>query len=74
MTTLEKIVYIADYTEPNRSFPGLEDVRDALERDLDEGVLLGIDMTLEQLRLKGQPACSDSLAARQWLLTHRKEP
>lgn len=74
MTLLEKIIYIADYMEPNRDFPGVERLREAVWRDLDEGVLLGIDMTLEQLRLKGQPACSDSLAARQWLLTHRKEP
>ena len=74
MTLLEKIIYIADYMEPNRDFPGVERLREAVWRDLNEGVLLGIDMTLEQLRLKGQPACSDSLAARQWLLTHRKEP
>ena len=37
-------------------------------------VLLGINMTLEQLAQKGQPACTDSLAARDWLLSTRKEP
>ena len=54
--------------EPNRDFPGVERLREAVWRDLDEGVLLGIDMTLAQLREKNQPACADSLAARQWLL------
>ena len=73
MTVLEKIIYIADYMEPNRDFPGVDRLREVVWRDLDEGVLLGIDMTLEQLRLKGQPACNDSLTARQWLLAHRKE-
>ena len=48
--------------------------RETVWRDLDEGVLLGINMTLEQLAQKGQPACTDSLAARDWLLSTRKEP
>ena len=74
MTLLEKIIYIADYMEPNRNFPGVDRLREAVWRDLDEGVLLGIDMTLEQLAKKGQPACADSLAARDWLLQTRKEP
>ena len=71
MTTLEKIIYIADYMEPNRDFPGVDRLREAVWRDLDEGVLLGIDMTLEQLAKKSQPACADSLAARDWLLSNR---
>ena len=74
MTLLEKIIYIADYMEPNRDFPGVDRLREAVWRDLDEGVLLGIDMTLEQLAQKGQPACADSLAARDWLIQTRKEP
>ena len=74
MTLLEKIIYIADYMEPNRDFPGVDRLREAVWRDLDEGVLLGIDMTLEQLAKKGQPACADSLAARDWLIQTRKEP
>ena len=74
MTLLEKIIYIADYMEPNRDFPGVDRLREAVWRDLDEGVLLGIDMTLEQLAKKGHPACADSLAARDWLIQTRKEP
>ena len=74
MNTLEKIIYLADYMEPNRDFPGVDRLREAVWRDLDEGVLLGIDMTLEQLAQKNQPACADSLAAKEWLLHTRKEP
>lgn len=57
MTLLEKIIYIADYMEPNRDFPGVDRLRETVRRDLDEGVLLGINMTLEQLAQKGQPPC-----------------
>ena len=41
--------------EPNRDFPGVDRLREAVWRDLDEGVLLGIDMTLEQLAKKVSP-------------------
>lgn len=72
MTLLEKIIYIADYMEPNRAFPGVERLRETVWRDLDEGVLLGIEMTLDQLRQKGQTPCEDSLAAVSWLQTQKK--
>lgn len=72
MTLLEKIIYIADYMEPNRAFPGVERLREAVWRDLDEGVLLGIEMTLAQLREKGQPPCTDSIAASTWLCAQKK--
>ena len=68
MTLLEKILYIADYIEPCRDFPGVEELRAATRRDLDEGVLLGIQTTLDLLQSRGQPACSDSLEARAWLM------
>lgn len=39
MTLLEKIIFIADYIEPNRKpFPGLEVVRELAEKDLDRAV------------------------------------
>ena len=41
MTLLEKILYIADYMEPNRDFPGVEKLRKLAYEDLDQAVLLG---------------------------------
>jgi predicted HD superfamily hydrolase involved in NAD metabolism len=34
MSDLELIVFVADYIEPGRSFPGLDEVRDMAEKDL----------------------------------------
>lgn len=68
MSALEKILYLADYMEPNRTFDGVEQLREATWRDLDEGMILGLDMTLAHLREQGQPQASDSYRARQWLL------
>ncbi|WP_338211664.1 bis(5'-nucleosyl)-tetraphosphatase (symmetrical) YqeK [Lactobacillus juensis] len=38
MTTLDKIVFMADYIEPGRSFPGVEEARKITYANLDEGV------------------------------------
>lgn len=43
MALLEKIIYVADYMEPCRDFSGVEDLRAAAYRNLDEAMLMGID-------------------------------
>lgn len=63
MTTMEKILYIADYAEENRDFPGVEKLREVLKKDLDEAVLLGIEMTVRQLRENNQPICENTQQA-----------
>ena len=42
MSTLEKVIYLADYMEPTRDFPGVEVLRGLAETDLDAAVLLGL--------------------------------
>lgn len=53
MTTLEKILYVADYMEPNRDFPGVEQMRKLAHEDLDAAMLLGLQMTKEHLQRQG---------------------
>ena len=65
MTTLEKILYVADYMEPNRNFPGVEELRALAYTDLDKALKLGLTMTLELLKEKKQdisPASAEALA------------
>lgn len=42
MTLLEKIIYLADYMEPNRRFDGVEELRKLCYEDLDRALLLGV--------------------------------
>lgn len=35
MSKLEKIVFVADYIEPGRKFPGVDEVREIVNKDLD---------------------------------------
>ena len=67
MTLLEKIVYIADYIEPNRTIPGVEKLRELAFSDIDAALKLGLEMTLEHLARQGaevSPASGEALA---WL-------
>ena len=65
MNTLEKIIYVADYMEPNRNFPGVEELRRLAYTDLDGALKLGLEMTLAMLREQKRqisPASSQALA------------
>lgn len=49
MTLLDKVIFLADYIEPNRDFPGVDDLRKIAFKDLNQGVLAGYDMTIKHL-------------------------
>lgn len=49
MTTLDKIVYMADYIEPGRDFSGVDEARKITLADLDKGVGYQLAHTLEFL-------------------------
>lgn len=55
MTLLEKVIYLADYIEPGRHFPGVEDVRVIAEKSLDKALIKSIQNTILFLMKKGQP-------------------
>lgn len=47
MTVLDKIIFLADMIEPGRDFPGIERLRCVAMRNLDAGMVLGIDSTIK---------------------------
>ncbi|OJG81181.1 HD domain-containing protein [Enterococcus ratti] len=49
MSLLDKIIYVADYIEPGRSFPGVQDAREIALLDLDEAVAFETKRTLVHL-------------------------
>lgn len=49
MTLLEKIVCLADYIEPGRDFPGVDEIRRLSEVSLEEGLIAGLDSTISLL-------------------------
>ena len=67
MNTLEKILYVADYMEPNRDFPGVDELRRLAFSDLDEALKLGLLMTLEHLKRQGAEVSPESREALEFL-------
>lgn len=63
MSTLEKILYLADYMEPHRDFPGVEKLRALAYVDLDAAVALGCKMSIEEMKEKGRPVHPNTQAA-----------
>ena len=53
MNTFEKILYLADYMEPSRDFDGVEEMRRLVWEDLDKAMIMGLEMTIEELHEKG---------------------
>lgn len=49
MSMLDKIIYVADYIEPGRDFPGAEEARMLAESDLNEAVAFETKHTLMHL-------------------------
>ena len=67
MNLLEKIIYVADYMEPNRDFPGVEKLRELAFSDMDAALKLGLEMTLEHLKRQGAEVSPESRDALAWL-------
>ena len=70
MTTLEKVIYLADYIEPNRDFDGVERLRALCYQDLDKGLLLGVETTIQEMEERRLPIHRKTLLARDWLRGH----
>ena len=67
MSLLEKIIYMADFIEENRDFPGVEPLRALAFEDLDRAMLLGFEMTIEEMNEMGNPIHFRTLEGRDWL-------
>lgn len=67
MTTLEKILYIADYMEPHRDFEGVEKLRKLAYEDLDAAVALGCQMSIEEMMERNRKVHPNTAKALQFL-------
>ncbi|MCB2292536.1 bis(5'-nucleosyl)-tetraphosphatase (symmetrical) YqeK [Clostridium algoriphilum] len=69
MSTLEKIIYIADYIEPLRVFDDIEALRSLTMIDLDAAVLKSFDNTIKYVITKNGSLHIDTIDARNYLLS-----
>ncbi|SDN00862.1 bis(5'-nucleosyl)-tetraphosphatase (symmetrical) YqeK [Sediminibacillus halophilus] len=63
MNHLEKLVFLADYMEPGRAFPGVDDVRRAAKENLDYACWMVSKNTIRYLVSKNQRIYPDTFHA-----------
>lgn len=61
MTLLEKIIFIADYIEPNRKFPGVDEVRELANIDINQACIQSLKNTMSFLLQKEATIYPDTL-------------
>jgi len=68
MTKLDKIVCLADYIEPGRDFPGVENIRELAKNSLEEALIAGFDSTISFLLKKHKRIFPTTVLARNSLI------
>ena len=71
MTLLEKIIYIADYIEPTRAFDGVDELRQLAYSDLDEAMIMGLQMSIDDMERRGIVPEKTSYKALDFFLAQR---
>lgn len=68
MSLLEKIIYLADYIEPSRSFPGVEVIRKESFINIDMAMLMSLEKTIKYIIDRGQLLHPNTVEARNYFL------
>jgi predicted HD superfamily hydrolase involved in NAD metabolism len=68
MTRLDKIIYLADYIEPNRNFQGVDYLRNLSYIDLDKAMLYAFDNTIKYVISKGKLIHMETIKGRNYIL------
>lgn len=68
MKTLEKIIYIADLTEENRTFNDVDKLRQVSYKSLNQALLMAIDISIDKIIKKQIQLHPDTVEARNYLL------
>ncbi len=73
MSLLETVLYVADAAEPNRDYPGVDELRERAEHDLDDAALFSMERTIRYVKERGQDLDPDTEAAADYLRKKRAE-
>lgn len=74
MTVFEKIIYIADFISAERSFPGVEYMRELAKESLDKAAMYAVDFCIPDLVSKRQVLHLDSVRLYNELIENGVKP
>ena len=75
MGPLDKVLYLADFTEPNRDkepFAGLKELRALCKTDLDEAMLFALNISIKSIVDRERMMHMDTVHAWNWFLTKKR--
>ena len=71
MNLLTKIIYIADFIEPNRTEPGVEELRKLAYEDINTAIIAALGWVFTKIIKQGLLIHPDSVHARNYLIMQR---
>lgn len=75
MNLLDKILYVADYVEPSRTFEGMDNLRQVLyTKGLDAAMCTGLKMTMQDVLKRGYPLHLTSVKAYNKFINEKEDP
>lgn len=63
MSLLEKVLYLADFTSADRDYPGVEEMRAAVDESMEKAMKIALSFTITELAEKESPIHPDTFAA-----------
>lgn len=73
MTLLEKVLFIADFTSEERTYDGVEHMREAADKSLEKAMIEGIVFTVKDLADNENPIHPDTIAAYNEIVIKKKK-
>lgn len=72
LSNLDKIIYLADFIEPSRDFPGIDKLRSLASENLDAAMLAAYDKSLHYVIEQGALIHPATVEGRNYLLLQRQ--
>lgn len=72
MSLLDKIIFLSDFIEPGRCFPGVEELRVKAFKDLDDAIIDAFDSTIRYVLSKGSLLHPKTILGRNFILMQRE--
>jgi predicted HD superfamily hydrolase involved in NAD metabolism len=63
MTLLERVLFMADFISADRDYPGVEELRQAAQKDMNTALLEGLSYTISDLAGSKKPIHPDTMEA-----------
>ena len=73
MSVLEKIIFLADYIEPSRDFPGVDELRKTAYQDLNKAVIAAYNSTIKFLLDKNEYIYELTFFGRNYLICEQDD-